>query len=113
MRHPVTQSDGSGQLEAFTVPPYSDNDTSREAALAKIPTAAVNRRTVYALLRSSHGLTSDEIQLALGWPSQSVSPRLWELEGNKGHPRLIYKSDDRRPTRYGLPARVYRVIEGA
>jgi hypothetical protein len=111
MRHPVT--DDPGQLDAFTVPPYSDGDTSRGAADAKAPAAAANRQAVYALLRSSHGLTSDEIQQALGWPSQSVGPRLWELEGNKGHHRRIYKSDDRRLTRYGRPARVYRVIEGA
>lgn len=53
------------------------------------------------------GVTSDKMEQILGWPHQTVSARLRELE-LKGY---VYKSSDTRETRSKKPARVYRLLK--
>lgn len=98
------------------MPPSNGVDTSQEAAESIAPSAASIRARVYQLIVESGGMTCDEIEVVTGLTHVTTSPRLWELEGHgkqtdgTPRPKLIYKSDDKRPTRSGRMARVYRAV---
>ena len=96
---------------AFQVenPPHSGGPTSKAAAAAKAPSAAQQRTRVREWLegRGEAGATAEEIQEGLGLAGDSVRPRLWELRGNGGHPRLVEDSGSRRATRSGRAAVVW------
>jgi hypothetical protein len=95
-------------LELPLLAPSQPVDTSRAAAVSVSAYLAKSLRVrVYALVKDG-GATADECARSLGADSHSIAPRLWELE----RLGLVYKSEDRRPTRGGRLARVYRVREG-
>ena len=97
------------------VPPSNGVDTSQEAAESVAPTAAAMRARVYQMLLV-RPMTCDEIEVALDLRHQTAAARLWELEGNgtqangMPRPKLIEKTDERRKTRSGRSARVYRAL---
>lgn len=56
-------------------------------------------------LSDSGGLTCDDVEAILGMSHPTTSVRILELR-RKG---LIYRTGEKRPTRSGRPAHVYRV----
>lgn len=114
MTQPVTQPITLFEYAAsMSMPPHNGIDTSEAAANAVAGKAEAIRQQVYQLIVDRGGLTSDEIQSITGLDGNTVRPRLWELEGNplaSGRQRLIYKSDIKRMTRSGKPARVYKAV---
>lgn len=97
------------------MPPSNGVDTSQDAAESVAPNAAAMRARVYQMLLV-RPMTCDEIEVALDLRHQTAAARLWELEGNgktsngEPRPKLIEKTDERRPTRSGRSARVYRAL---
>ena len=85
------------------MPPSVPVDTSEEAAASMVWPAAAMRERIAARLERE-GQTCDELEVLFGWKHQTVSARLWELE----RAGQIIKSAERRPTRSGRTARVYR-----
>lgn len=84
------------------------SDTSKAAAESvDNEDRLTKQRQVLELLRrhEPHGLTNDELEVITGWLPQSVTARSRELELAGS----IYKSDVRRPTRWGRTAVVRRV----
>lgn len=115
MTQPVTLFEYAAALAMHVdaPPPHSHVDTSEAAANAIAGKAEALRQQIYALIVERGGLTSDEIQSITGTDGNTVRPRLWELEGNpvdSGRQRLVYKSDDKRLTRSGKLARVYKAV---
>jgi hypothetical protein len=94
-----------------TLPHVKGSDTSKAAAESMEAHARPMRERVFEYIKSQgeHGATDDEIEVALGMSHQSCSPRRRELEKDDA----IYLTDDRRKTRSGRRAGVYRVVEGA
>lgn len=97
------------------MPPSNGVDTSQDAAESIAPSAGAIRARIYQMLLEAP-MTCDEIEAITGMRHQTVAARLWELEGNgqqangEPRPKLIEKSDDRRKTRSGRNARVYRAL---
>ena len=85
--------------------PYSDSDTSKDAA-DSIGDVTALRAAVLDFIKSrgKKGATCDEAEMALGLKHQTASARFWEL--NLKFKRII-KTDKKRPTRSGRSARVY------
>lgn len=85
--------------------PYSDDDTSKEAAEALEPSVIGRlRRAVLEFIRSrDNGATDEEIQEALGLDGDTGRPRRWELR-NLG---LVEDSGMRRKTTAGRNAVVW------
>lgn len=72
--------------------------TSLDALAAVKPRIAERRAAVMAcLLKHPRGLTSDQVASILGWPADSVRPRVTEL-ADLG---AIYTTGERRLTRAG------------
>lgn len=95
------------QRELFELPidrPAVDVDTSQAAAESMRERAETLRARVLLTLAAHGGLTQDECERATELTGNTLRPRFWELE-RRG---LIRRSDDRRPTRSGRMAHVYR-----
>jgi predicted ArsR family transcriptional regulator len=86
------------------VPPSVPVDTSEEAAESMVGSAAAIRARVFQFVVAHDGATCDEVEVALKLKHQTASARLWELEGRG----LLVKTMERRLTRSGRSARVYR-----
>lgn len=88
-------------------PSAKGSATSIAAAESMKETASTLRSKVLeAIRRSDGGLTTDEVEQLLSLNHQTASPRMWEL-----HKRgLIGDSGNRRKTRSGRMAVVYRAI---
>lgn len=87
-------------------PSAKGSGTSLAAAESMKETASTLRSKVLEAIRKSEGLTTDEVEILLGLNHQTASPRMWEL-----HKRgLIGDSGNRRKTRSGRMAVVYRAI---
>ena len=89
-------------------PPSVNQPTSIAAAKKVKPTVSVKEYRVLCFIRScgKKGATDEEIQIALGMPGNTERPRrikLLEL-------RTIYQSAERRPTRSGNRAIVWRAF---
>jgi predicted ArsR family transcriptional regulator len=87
-------------------PAYSRNapETSKQAANAIEPIVArLERQAIQQLEEGS--LTCDELEQILRWSHQTASARINRLR----HKGLIQDSGERRPTRTGRPAVVWRV----
>lgn len=86
--------------------PYSDGDTSRDAAVAAQAVAPKDRARVLGVIRArgSQGATDDEIEVALGLSHQTASARRRELvlAGE------VVEAGGKRLTRSGSPAKVWR-----
>ena len=80
-------------------------ETSREAAKAALGRSGSQRVRIYNLVQHMDGLTADEIQAAINAPINSVTPRINELVADG----WLEDSGERRPTRYGKPAIVWKV----
>jgi len=94
-----------------TLPHVKGSDTSRAAAESMAAREPTDREQVFAYIQAqgARGATDDEIEVALGLSHQSASPRRRGLQKDGA----IYLTDDRRKTRSGRSAGVYRVVEGA
>ena len=84
-----------------------DYDTSEAAAEAAIPTRAAMQRICLHHIREHEpdGLTCDEVEVLTGGAHQSISARIRDLVLNGS----IYDTGDRRNTRRGRKAAVYRI----
>lgn len=93
--------------------PHNGVATSRAAADSVVKSAARTRAAVYAAVRQAceRGMTCDEVEVAMSLRHQSASARLNELAGRSasGMPALLVAGPDKRPTRSGRGAFVYRV----
>lgn len=103
-----------GDVPSAQLPPWHRNaaETSREAAISMRSEAARQSKLVldYIKAQGARGATADEVAEALGLGPQSVTPRIWQLEGKDKRNRLqpmIRRTEARRPTRSGRAARVY------
>ena len=94
-----------------SLPYMRDSDTSREAAESMASIAPTIRQRVYQyILSQGHfGSTDDEIEVGLSMSHQTASARRRELEKCGA----VYRTDERRPTRSGRRAGVYRAVPGA
>ena len=86
------------------------SDTSEEAAEAAIPTRAAMQRLVRAVIVGAEtndppGLTCDQVEVITGGAHQTISARIRDLVLNGS----IYDTGDRRLTRRGRKAAVYRI----
>lgn len=79
--------------------------TARDAAQAAFHRSGTDRVVIFDLLAEADGHTSDEIEVLLGWPHQTVSARLNGLERDE----FIARSGRQRRTRHGRLANVYVV----
>lgn len=88
--------------------PYSDRETSRQAAKDAGSRASSDRTAVLAWIREAgaRGATDDEIERALDMKHQTASARRRELV----LAGLIAPTGERRPTRSGSPAQVWRAV---
>ncbi len=84
--------------------PYLEGTTSKQAAEKQIPKVQAVRERVFECVRDHGGLICDEVETLLHLPHQTASARLRDLEMAG---RLV-KSPDKRLTRTGSEARVYR-----
>lgn len=82
-------------------------DTSRAAARAKEPRSGTQKRMIYDLISEHNGLTDDEIEIMTGLTHQSASSSRNALM-NDG---FVIKTDERRRTRQGEKAIVWRVVD--
>ena len=91
--------------ESPALPPANRTDTSKSAADSVASAAPRRRELVLALIRGrgDRGATIDEIQIATGWLTQSICPRVNELAKK----RMICDSGKRRKTRAGRAAIVW------
>jgi Fe2+ or Zn2+ uptake regulation protein len=97
------------------IPPHNYTDTSKAAAAKAMHKQPRQRDRVLKAVAESgdRGLTQDEASVQLDMLRSSVCSVFNQLEGkDKRRPdlHLIYGSDDRRDTRYGCPATVYKVL---
>ena len=82
-------------------------DTSEEAAARIEPNRLARQVLGYVRMTRWRGATCDDVEVGLGMRHQTASARCRELE----LARRIVKTQDKRPTRSGRPARVYKVPE--
>lgn len=93
-------------------PQHNGVDTSRAAARSVRSTAGKQMELVLSLIKAAgpHGRTTDEVEEMTGGKHQAISARFNDLH----KAGLIYSNEDRtdrRPTRSGRSARIYRAIE--
>ena len=93
------------KLVHFPPPPSQGDENSDAAADSMESLADSKRRQVYELLSESGPLAEWQIERKLGWPGNTVRPRLWELE-KAGR---ITKGPDKNFTPSGRSAWLYRV----
>ena len=89
-------------------PPSVKVDTSQSATTKKEATRKAREVHAELVARGEHGATSDEMEVITGWPHQTVSARLRELD-IKG---WAFKTQRKRQTRSGRAARVYVAMLG-
>lgn len=89
--------------------PHAKTVASKAAAEAMLPRAGRQRQRVYEYVHAlgGQGATPDEVSEALDIPTTSAGPRFYELR-NAG---LLFKVDERRPTRAGGSATVHVAVE--
>lgn len=93
--------------EFKALPPFArDYETSREAALSVYETAPTLRARVWRHLRETGGATEEETEAALGLAGNTCRPRIWELR----KAGMVEDSGDRRSTRSGRQAVVWRIV---
>ncbi len=97
----------------YVAPQHNGTDTSKAAAASIRSTVGKQSAQVLSLIRQAgtRGLITDEAEEITGGKHQAISARFNDL-ANAG---LIYCNlddrTDRRPTRSGRSARIYRAIE--
>lgn len=95
--------------------PFTHRDTSREAAESVADSVASLRAEIYRrILRAGdHGMTCDELEIEIGRIHESISARVWDLNG--GNVKLQQRIEDsgaRRMTRRKRRAIVWVVKKG-
>jgi len=90
----------------WDLPPNNGTDTSIAAA-ASVRDAVTGRRLVVLEALRKHGpMTQEQVGELLGWPIQSVNPRIYELaRGGR-----VRDTGKRRATRSGKSAAVWEVV---
>lgn len=81
---------------------YSNPTTSFQAAVDNLPRAGTQRRLILDTIRSSGGLTRDEIEVLTDLSGNAVRPRIRELQ-EEGH---VEETKETRRTRSGSMAAV-------
>lgn len=89
--------------------PYSRAGTSHAAAVSQIASAATIRGMVYRAIVVARGMTCDEIEVGLKLRHQTASARIRDL----ARFGMIEDSGERRPTRSGRDAIVWRASAAA
>lgn len=84
---------------------HAHPDTAQDMAVAALPKSGTLRAEVYGVIVETGGSTDDEIEQALDRSHQSVSGSRNTLAADK----LIVDSGERRETRYGFQAIVWKV----
>ena len=93
------------KIENFLGPRHADaHDTELEANERAYPYSGARAEAAFELYSRPEGATDDEVHRILGVPYSSVQPTRHQLM-KLG---IVVKSDDRRPTRFGRPAIVWR-----
>ncbi len=87
--------------------PFSNRDTSKDAAKSIIGSATSLRRVVYDVIKCLGGCTDEEIEVETGLTGSTVRPRRRELVLSGA----IVDSGERRKTRSGRTAAVHVVVE--
>ncbi len=89
--------------------PFASRETSRKAADSVSDVADIRMRVYARILQAgASGRTCDELEVEFGRIHETVSARIWDLNG--GNPRLqtlIVDSGARRPTRRNRKAIVW------
>lgn len=96
------------QLDLLTYPNqpgFKSPGPSQEAAEAMKPTAASLRAACHGVLKSTHGLTADEVAGVLDESILSIRPRITELK----EMGIVEDSGVRRLNASGKRATVWRV----
>jgi hypothetical protein len=83
--------------------------TSRVAADRARPRSGTKRAAIFAVLCRPQGATDDEVEEITGWRHEVVSGARNTLM----HDGLVFDTGQRRPTRRGNPAGVYRATPAA
>ena len=101
------QSQGEQQPDEYLPVPRARNtdpETSRDAADSMVQAAEGQRNAILAELRKSGPLTADEIDVHLFSGHHTSARRLPEL----AELGLVHRSTDKRPTRAGRAAFIWR-----
>lgn len=85
--------------------PWSDNGGTSFEARPTAEKAAAQRVRVLEFIREHGGATDDELIVGLGLAPMSIHPRRWALL----HQDAIEDSGERRPTRTGKAAIVWKI----
>lgn len=99
--------------EDVSMPKYAaGSDTSFMAAENIAPLVSYLQSKVLEVIleEGTRGATCDEVEIALGMPHQTASPRINELKEDDletGRPQLLYDSGKRRKTQHGQLATVW------
>ena len=81
-------------------------ETSLEAYAKILPKLSDRKRKAFSFIASrTNGATNDELSECFGWPPQSMP----SITGSLRDAGLIIESGDKRLTRFGHPASVWRV----
>jgi hypothetical protein len=91
--------------------PFARRETSRRAADSVSDVADIRMRVYHCIRQAgAHGRTCDELEVEFGRIHETISARLWDLNGgNPRLPQLIVDSGARRPTRRNRKAIVWVV----
>lgn len=93
----------------FAAPPSVAVDTSRQAAAAIAPRAGTLRALVLGFLKQYGPMTAEQLEEISGLDGNTIRPRLVELRAAG----RVEMTDDKRPTKSGGTARLWRAREAA
>ena len=89
----------------WDLPPHNGTDTSIDAAESVRNVVTGRRLAVLEALRTHGPMTQEQVGEVLGWPIQSVNPRIYELaRGGR-----VRDTGKRRATRSGKTAAIWEV----
>lgn len=89
----------------WDLPPHNGTDTSIDAAESVCNVVTGRRLAVLEALRTHGPMTQEQVGEVLGWPIQSVNPRIYELaRGGR-----VRDTGKRRATRSGKTAAIWEV----
>lgn len=91
----------------WDLPPHNGTDTSMAAAESVSGAVTGRRLAVLEALRTHGPMTQEQVGEVLGWPIQSVNPRIYELaRGGR-----VRDTGTRRSTRSGKTAAVWEISQ--
>ncbi len=102
----MRQDEIRGPVSGRALAPCGDAETSQDAAESVEDLVPTRNHRILAHL-SRQPSTCDEIEVALGMLHQAASPCLWYMSGEG----LVARDGEKRPTRSGRQAFVYRATD--